>query len=143
MKTKEVIRMSELLIISHGELAIEMLRTAKMIMGEFHGVTAMGLHEDEQVDLFYQKIKEYCKQATDGLLIMTDLAGGSPFIQASRCCYEADEQKPVEVVAGLNLSMLMECIVLKETQSLQELKQTALSVGKEAVKAFECKEVTR
>ena len=118
--------MADLLIVSHGNLAKEMADTAKMIMGEFSGVDVLGLQADEHIETFYEKIKSQCEQHSAGLLILTDLAGGSPFIQASRCYYENHDKKDVEVVAGMNLAMVIECISQKEFKNAHELKEREL-----------------
>lgn len=129
--------MTKLLIVSHGNLANEMVATAKMIMGEFNGVNVLGLQADDHIETFYEKIKKECEEQTEGLLILTDLAGGSPFIQASRCYYESYDIKEVEVVAGMNLAMVIECISQREFKNAHELKETALSIGAVSIKSFE------
>lgn len=129
--------MTKILIVSHGNLANEMAVTAKMIMGEFSGVNVLGLQADDHIETFYEKIKTQCEQLTESMLILTDLAGGSPFIQASRCYYEYYEKKEVEVVAGMNLAMVIECISQKEFKNAQELKDIALSIGAVSIKSFE------
>lgn len=129
--------MTKILIVSHGNLANEMILTAKMIMGEFKGVDVLGLQADDHIETFYEKIKNKCEQLSEGLLILTDLAGGSPFIQASRCYYEYHDKKEVEVVAGMNLAMVIECISQMELKNAHELKETALSIGAVSIKAFE------
>lgn len=129
--------MTNILIVSHGNLANEMAATAKMIMGKFNGVDVLGLQADDHIETFYEKIKKQCEQLTEGMLILTDLAGGSPFIQASRCYYEYHDKKEVEVVAGMNLAMVIECISQKEFKNARELKETALSIGAVSIKSFE------
>lgn len=129
--------MTKLLIVSHGNLANEMVMTAKMIMGEFNGVDVLSLQADDHIETFYEKIKCKCEQLSTGLLILTDLAGGSPFIQASRCYYEYYDKREVEVVAGMNLAMVIECISQREFKNAHELKETALSIGAVSIKAFE------
>lgn len=127
--------MSNILVVSHGNLANEMIRTAHMIMGEFSDVDYLSLKADDHVEQFYEKIKQNCEAKQT--LILVDLAGGSPFIQASRYCYERAKENIVEVVAGVNLAMLIECISLKDTQGLKELKEIALRIGTQAIKPFE------
>ena len=130
-------RMANLLIVSHGNLAKEMTATARMIMGDFEGVHVLGLQADDHIETFYEKIKKECEQASEGLLILTDLAGGSPFIQASRCYYDMFERKTIEVVTGTNLAIVIECISQRAYKNVHELKDLALSVGAGSIKSFE------
>src|SRR5439155_665056 len=93
------------LIVTHGRLAIELLNAAEMIVGEIHHVAAVSLGWHDDVDtaaVMIQKALERV-QSPDGVLILTDMFGGTPTNIASTLL----DAGKVEVVTGVNLPMLI------------------------------------
>lgn len=107
--------MFKILLISHGNLAQEFLNTSKMIMGEQEGVMALGLKPDEGNEEFGNKIYETCSKlySCDGILILTDLYGGTPCNTAILSAISKYEN--IEMLAGVNLAMLLEALVSRNT----------------------------
>ena len=71
------------------------------------------------------------------LLVLSDLAGGSPFKTAVVC---GVQYKKVEVLAGTNLAMIIEASMSKDSQTnAAEFAKDIVSVGKEQVIHFELK----
>src|SRR5678816_3432621 len=93
------------LIVTHGRLAIELLNAAEMIVGEIHGVTAVSLGWHDDVDTASMMIRNAFDRVRtpDGVLILTDMFGGTPTNIASTFL----GQDNVEVVTGVNLPMLI------------------------------------
>ena len=67
----------------------------------------------------------------DGTLILCDLFGGSPFLTSAKLLKENSDH--MELVTGVNLGMLLELMANIETASITELKDIALSSGKEGI----------
>src|SRR5687767_9021073 len=93
------------LIVTHGRLAIELLNAAEMIVGEIRGVAAVsiGWHDDvETASTMIRNALERVK-TPDGVLVLTDMFGGTPTNIASSHL----EPGVVEVVTGVNLPMII------------------------------------
>ncbi len=104
------------LIVTHGRLAIELLNAAEMIVGEVHHITAVSLGWHDDVDMatgMIQKALERVK-GPDGVLILTDMFGGTPTNISSTFL----DQDKVEVVTGVNLPMLIKLAQIGEGQTL-------------------------
>ena len=103
------------LIVTHGRLAIELLNAAEMIVGEIHGIAAVSLGWHDDVDTATTMIRNALDRVRtpDGVLILTDMFGGTPTNIASTFL----AQENVEVVTGVNLPML---IKLAQTQGERE-----------------------
>jgi len=118
--------MFKILLISHGNLAQEILNTSKMIMGEQEGITALGLKPDEGNEEFGNKIFDTCSKlySGSGILILTDLYGGTPCNTAIlRVMNKFDN---VEILAGVNLAMVLEALVSRDmplSQAVTSLKE--------------------
>ena len=93
------------LIVSHGRLAIELLNAAETIVGEIHGVTAVSLGWHDDVDTASSMVKNALERVKtpEGVLILTDMFGGTPTNIASTFL----GQENVEVITGVNLPMLI------------------------------------
>ncbi len=90
-------------IATHGHLAEEMLRTAETVVGRIEQARAV------VVDCAVQDMRGALKDAIksvdtgEGVLLLTDLLGGSP----TNLCLSFIEERQVEVVTGVNLPMLL------------------------------------
>ena len=119
------------LIVTHGRLAIELLNAAEMIVGEVHHITAVsiGWHDDVQTATsMIQKAIERV-QSPDGVLILTDMFGGTPTNIASTFL---DHEK-TEVVTGVNLPMLLKLAQIEEGQTLAAAAKLVKEQGQSSI----------
>jgi PTS system mannose-specific IIA component len=96
-------------VATHGKLAEEMIRTAETVVGKLELITAVsvvGISPDMRCDL-----KEAIQRVDqgEGVLLLTDLLGGSP----TNLCVSFLQERKVEVVTGVNLPMLLKLSVLR------------------------------
>ena len=111
-------------VVTHGQLAAELLNAAEMIVGDLPHFTAVsiGWHDDvdlarEEIGRAIERVREKVKTAENpgGVLVLADMFGGTP---ANLGVTFLDTNK-VEVVTGLNLAMLMKLArPLKDTDLL-------------------------
>jgi PTS system mannose-specific IIA component len=111
-------------VVTHGQLAAEMLNAAEMIVGDLPHFTAVSIGWHDDVDLAREEIgrgiervreKVSTPEATGGVLVLTDMFGGTP-ANLGVTFLETDK---VEVITGLNLAMLMKLArPLKDTDLL-------------------------
>lgn len=116
-----------IVIVTHGELGTELLRTAQEIVGTFLGVEAVSIHASEQIDKARKKIEAALQRvnAGGGVLILTDLFGGTP----SNLVLSYLEAGRLEVVTGVNLPMLMKLPSLREEGDLRALADNLAKYG--------------
>ena len=116
---------------THGRLAIELLNAAEMIVGETNHITAVsiGWHDDVQTATgMIQKALERL-QGTDGILILTDMFGGTPTNIASTFL---DHEK-IEVVTGVNLPMLLKLVQIGEGETLAAAAKMVREQGQNSI----------
>jgi mannose PTS system EIIA component len=90
-------------IATHGKLAEEMIRTAEAVVGPLEQVAAVSVvatSPDMRGDL--KEAIQHVDQG-EGVLLLTDLLGGSP----TNLCVSFLTERKVEVVTGINLPMLL------------------------------------
>jgi PTS system mannose-specific IIA component len=127
-------------VITHGQLATELLNAAEMIVGDlprFHAVS-IGWHDD--VTVAHAAIADAIAKvdAGGGVLLLTDMFGGTPsnlamaFLDAGR----------IEVVTGVNLAMLIKLAkgaddtdLLTRARHLCDHGRTAIRVASDLLRA--------
>ena len=119
------------LIITHGRLAIELLNAAEMIVGEIHHIAAVSLGWHDDADMARSMIEKAIERVKtpDGILILTDMFGGTPTNIASTFL---DSEK-VEIVTGVNLPMLIKLAQMEEGQSLASAANLVREQGQNSI----------
>jgi PTS system mannose-specific IIA component len=119
------------LIVTHGRLAIELLNAAETIAGEIHHVAAVSLGWHDDVDTAASMVQKALErvQSADGVLILTDMFGGTPTNIASTLL---DEGR-VEVVTGVNLPMLIKLAQVEGGQSLAAVARLVRDAGQKSI----------
>src|SRR5580704_4318119 len=104
------------LIVTHGRLAIELLNAAEQIVGEIHNVAAVSLGWHDDVDSAEGTIGKAIERVRtpDGVLILTDMFGGTPTNIASTFL----DPGKIEIVTGVNLPMVIKFAQLDPAQNL-------------------------
>ena len=119
------------LIVTHGRLAIELLNAAEMIVGEIHGMAAVSLGWHDDVDTASTMIRNALERVRtpDGVLILTDMFGGTPSNLAMTFLAEGQ----VEVITGVNLPMLIKLANLSERSDLLAVARDMREHGRHAI----------
>ena len=122
-----------IVVVTHGKLAKELIEAVKFVLASRPQVKMVGvcLDPDREFETFKQDIKSAIKKVKgkDGVLLVTDMFGGTP----SNISLTFLEENKVEVVSGVNLPMLLKLATLKETISLEEAVNTAETAGRENI----------
>ena len=127
--------MISVIIGTHGMFSEEILKSAEMIFGAQENVGSVTFKPGEGVDNLVEKYNSLISEldSTDGVLFMVDLFGGSPFNAASII---AMKNNNMEIVAGVNLPMILEVLGSRDFSSLSELLAIAENSGKEAIRVL-------
>ena len=126
--------MVAVLLVTHGDLAKSLLSSAALIMGEAPLIESHGLYHGDNVDDLKETIKEailrlHEQSQGDGVLVLTDLFGGSPSNATARALHELPKDVRAECITGVNLPILLEVSTSKSFMPMEELKRHALEVG--------------
>ena len=118
-------------VVTHGQLAIELVNAAETIVGDLprFAAVSIGWHEDTQ------DAREEIEQAIgrvrqdDGVLILTDMFGGTPSNLAMTFLTEGQ----VEVITGVNLPMLIKLANLSDRSDLLAVAREMREHGRHAI----------
>ena len=119
------------LVVTHGNLARELVRAAKKIVGEAPRLQEVVIDWDDDVGLARNAIQESLKKVDggDGVLIFTDMFGGTPtnisltFLEPGRA----------EIVTGINLPMLIKFLNLRSEQDLATVVEQICVKGRRSI----------
>lgn len=131
-----------LLVTGHGHFATGLGSALQLIAGNAENIIFVDFEAEHSTEILTDNLNNALNQLKncDGVLILADLAGGSPFKAAVECKIAKQEQA-IEVVAGTNLSMLIEGFVIMESyKNPLEMANALITVGKEGVVLFEQKD---
>ena len=124
-----------LLVTGHGHFATGMSAGMEMVAGAQPNVMFVDFEEGhsvevlkENLDKAFDSLKEY-----EGVLVLSDLQGGSPFKTALECRTERSDQK-IEVVAGTNLPLLIASATMTVVfDDPAELAKVMVPEGKDSI----------
>ncbi len=119
-------------IVGHCNLAEELLTVVKLIAGEVENFTAVSFDLQKPPDDSLKKVSDAVKKVDDGdgVLILTDMFGGTP----SNLSLSFLETGRVEVLTGVNLPILIRLITLRENgQKFKALAKDLKSYGRKNI----------
>ncbi|WMJ84052.1 PTS sugar transporter subunit IIA [Oscillospiraceae bacterium LTW-04] len=132
--------MYRILLLSHGNLAEELLKSAELIMGAppAEAVATIPLPLGKDMAEYKAEVETYVSGAVaqGECLILADLAGGSPFITAAGIYRTYMEAGNVDVITGVNLTMLIEALSAQEHATLAEVRKIVLEEGHAGIQAL-------
>ena len=125
--------MCKVLLLSHGNLARELLATSQMIYGEVDGIDCISLLSGMDLAHYEEEILSKVQQSPEGILVLVDIFGGTPFITASRIYNQNQGKIDMAVVTGMNLPMVLEAMDSLQNMSVLELKESVIKCGAEGI----------
>ena len=132
--------MKYLVLVSHGGLAEGVQSSLKMFAGDkTDQVIAVGLKEGKSVDDFALDFRQALSglSVEDTVLVLADIVGGSPLTTACNVLAELDKSSTAVVLGGLNLTMGLTGLVMKDMLEGKELVKAILSEASAALQEFE------
>lgn len=123
----------QVLILTHGNLGRELIAAAKTISGEIPHIDCLCLDWEDGVEVAKGRVLqavERLKAQDDEVLVLTDMFGSTP---CNLACLLREEGK-VEILAGVNLPMVLRLACLKDKGlSLSETAHWLMEKGRSSI----------
>ncbi len=120
-----------IVLVTHGRLAIEFRAALEHVVGPQNQIEAVTIGPDDDVERRRRDIIEAVKRVDsgDGVAILTDMFGGTP----SNLSISVMSQPRVEVLAGVNLPMLVKLAKVRGESPLAEAVAQAQEAGRKYI----------
>ncbi len=121
-----------LIITAHGGLAAEILRSATSIMGPLPRAQALAIEYGADMEALYNELRQAITEVDrdgDGVLIMTDMFGGTPANISNRFL----NTPGIEVLNGVNLPMVLKFCGSRDSMTVGILADFLQRYGKKSI----------
>ncbi|MDD4556071.1 MAG: PTS sugar transporter subunit IIA [Alphaproteobacteria bacterium] len=120
-----------LVLVTHGNLATEFVSAMQHVVGKQPQVASVCIGPEDNME---ERRNEILKKAQEtdsgrGTIVLTDMFGGTP----SNLAISIMDRANVEVIAGINLPMLIKLASLRKDKSLKEAVDGAQEAGKKYI----------
>ena len=120
-----------LVLVTHGNLATEFFATMEHVVGPQAACALVCIHPDDQMEERRQEILDKIKLVDQGqgVVILTDMFGGTP----SNLAISLLDRAGVEVIAGLNMPMLVKLATVRHSLPLSEAVAQTQEAGRKYI----------
>jgi len=120
-----------MILVTHGRLAAEFVAALEHVVGPQRNIRAVCIGPDDDMEQRRKEILEWVAEVDegDGVVLLSDMFGGTP----SNLAISIMENAKVEVIAGLNLPMLIKLVELREGETLENAVAGAQEAGRKYI----------
>ena len=120
-----------LVLVTHGRLAVELVSALEHVVGPQESVATVCIGPADDME---QRRTEIVTKAGDvddgdGVIVLTDMFGGTP----SNLAISIMDQGNIEVIAGVNLPMLIKLGSIREDGTLENAAKEAQDAGRKYI----------
>ena len=122
-----------LVLVTHGRLAEELRAAMEHVVGAQRNVCTVCIGPDDDMERRRADIQSCIDQVDtgDGVVLLTDMFGGTP----SNLAISQMDRRNVEVIAGVNLPMLVKLAKVRSSQPLADAVDCAQTAGRKYIAA--------
>jgi mannose PTS system EIIA component len=120
-----------MVLVTHGRLAAEFIAALEHVVGAQKQIAAVCIGADDDMEVRRQDILSRISEVDtgDGVVLLTDMFGGTP----SNLAISVMDRAKIEVVAGVNLPMLIKLAGLRQAEGLQRSVAGAQEAGRKYI----------
>ena len=120
-----------IVLVTHGRLAAEFIAALEHVVGPQRNIGAICIGPDDDMEQRRKDILEGVAAVDegDGVVLLTDMFGGTP----SNLAISVMDAANVEVIAGVNLPMLIKLASVREGSSLSAAANSAQKAGRQYI----------
>jgi len=120
-----------MVLVTHGRLAEELIAALEHVVGPQENVTAICIGPDDDMEQRRSEILDSTSSADQGggVVLLTDMFGGTP----SNLAISIMDKANVEIIAGVNLPMLIKLASVREKEGLADAVNSAQDAGRKYI----------
>jgi len=120
-----------MVLVTHGRLAAEFVAALEHVVGPQRNIAAVCIGPDDDMEKRRQDILRCVAEvdAGNGVVLLTDMFGGTP----SNLAISVMDKAKIEVIAGVNLPMLIKLASVRGRETLQSCVAQAQDAGRKYI----------
>jgi len=120
-----------LVLVTHGNLALEFISAMQHVVGKQEQIEAVCIGPEDDMEMRREEILHKAEHVNsgNGTIVLTDMFGGTP----SNLAISIMDRAKVEIIAGINLPMLIKLASLRKEKPLKEAVEGAQDAGKKYI----------
>lgn len=120
-----------MVLVTHGRLATEFIAALEHVVGPQRNVAAVCIGPEDDMELRRKEILDSALRVDDGegVVVLTDMFGGTP----SNLAISIIDRAKIEVIAGMNLPMLIKLASVRNTEKLADAVTAARDAGRKYI----------
>ncbi len=120
-----------MVLVTHGRLAAEFVAALEHVVGAQTQIAAVCIGPEDDMEQRRQEIIARISEVDsgDGAVLLTDMFGGTP----SNLAISVMDRAKIEVIAGVNLPMLIKLASLRQNESLERTVLGAQEAGRKYI----------
>ncbi|MDR1693686.1 MAG: PTS sugar transporter subunit IIA [Lactobacillaceae bacterium] len=120
-----------LILVTHGNLAKEFISAMQHVVGPQEQIEAICIGPEDDMEARREEIlkKAHKVDSGSGTIVLTDMFGGTP----SNLAISIMDQAKVEVIAGINLPMLIKLASLRKDKNIKDAVEGAQEAGRKYI----------
>ena len=120
-----------MVLVTHGRLAAEFVAALEHVVGPQRNVASVCIGPDDDMERRRQDILAKVGEVDEGsgVVLLTDMFGGTP----SNLAISIMDKGKIEVIAGINLPMLIKLASLRQTEILVNAVRGAQEAGRKYI----------
>ena len=120
-----------IIVVTHGALGSELIAVAEHVVGKQQAVLAVAIGREDNIEARRAEIIARVKEvdAGQGVAVLTDMFGGTP----SNLAISVMQPGRIEVVAGVNVPMLIKLISVRGSMDIVHAVMTAQEAGRKYI----------
>jgi PTS system mannose-specific IIA component len=120
-----------MVLVTHGRLAAEFIAALEHVVGPQRNIAAVCIGPDDDMEKRRQDILRSVGEvdAGNGVVLLTDMFGGTP----SNLAISIMDKAKIEVIAGINLPMLIKLASLRQNETLANAVRGAQEAGRKYI----------
>ena len=118
-------------LVTHGNLATELVKVMEHVVGPQDQLTTITIDPDDDMEKRREDILNSVQFVDKGLgvIILTDMFGGTP----SNLAISIMEQAKIDIIAGVNLPMLIKLASVRSTETISDAVAQAREAGRKYI----------
>ena len=120
-----------MVLVTHGNLANEFISAMQHVVGKQEQIAPVCIGPEDDMEMRRAEILKKVEEVNDGsgVVVLTDMFGGTP----SNLAISIMDRATVEIIAGVNLPMLIKLASLRKEKNLKETVSGAQEAGKKYI----------